>query len=125
MLLWVGVLAALVDCQGKGVSVADTDLLIAAWDGNLAIVKSLLDQGADVNVRDKHGATALLYAAQRGHVEIIQVLLAHNNVDVNAKDVADVTALMEALRSGHLAVVKLLLEHNADSMHGIKISTQH
>lgn len=41
--------------------------------GNLAEVKSLLDQGADVNAKFRYGATALFKAAERGHTEVVKL----------------------------------------------------
>jgi len=37
-------------------------------------VKILLELGANVNVKDKEGRTALAYATVRGHTEIVQLL---------------------------------------------------
>ena len=47
------------------------DLVTAAGDGDLVRVKALLDAKADVN-----GRTTLLFAAQGGRKEIVQLLKA-------------------------------------------------
>ena len=57
----------------------------AVRKGDLALVTSLLDQGADVNAKFRYGATALFKAAERGHVEIVKLLLARG-ADVTVKD---------------------------------------
>ena len=44
---------------------ASTALMEAAENGNLGIVKALLDKGADVNIKDIGGETALMRAAGR------------------------------------------------------------
>ncbi len=41
----------------------------------LACVRMLIDQGADVNLRDSVGNNALMYATSAGDIEIIQLLL--------------------------------------------------
>jgi ankyrin repeat protein len=39
-----------------------------------AAVQALLDKGANVNVKDLNGTTALMTASWRGHLEVVQVL---------------------------------------------------
>ena len=55
----------------------------ASADGDAAMVEMLLSQGARVDVRDK-GFTPLLAAAQRGHKEVCELLLA-NGSDIEEK----------------------------------------
>ena len=38
------------------------------------IVKYLHQAGADLNVRDKYGNTAVMYAAQEGHGDVVEYL---------------------------------------------------
>ena len=45
----------------------------------------LIQNGADVNAVDKDKWTALHYAAQNGHVDVVKVLL-QNGANVNAVD---------------------------------------
>jgi len=58
----------------------------AVWDNDLARVKVLIANGADVNVVNKYdyGRTALILAVQKGNVEITKALLAAG-ADANAK----------------------------------------
>lgn len=86
----------------------------AARKGDDATVKALLEKGVDVNTPFLYGATALSYACDRGHLEVVKVLLQHD-ANVNAKDTFyGVTPLDRALQRGHTAVVKLLLENGAE-----------
>jgi cytohesin len=59
-------------------------ILVAVTVGDLAGVQALLDAGADVNAKDENDMTALHYAAEYGHEEIVELLLA-KEADVNAK----------------------------------------
>src|SRR5262245_45626385 len=53
-----------------------TALFKAAERGNLEIVKILLARGADVGVKDTfYGATAMSWALDGGHVDIVNTLL--------------------------------------------------
>jgi len=78
--------------------------------GDLAATTALLDQGADVNAKFRYGTTALFKAAERGHVEIVKLLLARG-ADATVKDTFyGATALTWALDSDRLEVVTVLLE---------------
>jgi ankyrin repeat protein len=57
--------------------------------------------------------TAFMHAAQNGHFEIAQALIAAK-ADVNARSGKDTTALMMAAQNGHLEIVKALLAAHAD-----------
>jgi ankyrin repeat protein len=83
--------------------------------GNLAEVKSLLDQGADVNAKFRYGATALFKAAERGHTEVVKLLL-ERGADVSVKDTFyGATAMTWALDNERVDIVGLLLEKDASS----------
>ena len=47
----------------------------AAVKGNLALAKSLVDQGAAVNQATTSGRTPLMIAAEKGHLEVAQFLV--------------------------------------------------
>ena len=54
-----------------------TPLGIAAAEGHTAVVRTLLEANADPNLGGRHDETPLMKAAQKDHVEIIALLLAH------------------------------------------------
>lgn len=80
---------------------------------DLNAVRHLVEKGADVDVKNKYGATPLHIASIRGNLEIAQFLLDHG-ADVNAQVVNGLTPLNWATIHDHLAMVKLLLDHCAD-----------
>ena len=47
---------------------------MAAYQGNEAIVRVLMELGADVNQATDNGVTPLFFAAQNGHTAIVQIL---------------------------------------------------
>src|SRR4051812_34252850 len=57
----------------------------AARKGDAAAVKTLLDEGVDVNTKYRYGATALLYACDAGHIDVVKVLL-DKGADLTIKD---------------------------------------
>ena len=87
--------------------------------GNPKIVQDLLDQGADVNITNYKGQTALHCAAKAGFVDPIRILLAHG-ANVNAQDRDGDTPLHSACRSSIKnlenlqRVVDLLIEGGAN-----------
>lgn len=66
--------------------------------GNPQSVQALLDQGADVNITNYKGQTALHCAAKAGFVEPVRILLAHG-ADVNVQDRDGDTPLHAACKS--------------------------
>ena len=50
-------------------------------------MKSLIENGANVNAKDKNGQTALMLASQNGYTEIVEYLAEHGaDVGSRAKD---------------------------------------
>lgn len=72
-------------------------------------MKALLDMGANVDERDERGSTALMTAAQWGHVDVCRLLL-ERGADVNKSDKQGDTALHEAARADEMDAVELLGE---------------
>ncbi|GED67892.1 hypothetical protein BRE01_15940 [Brevibacillus reuszeri] len=97
----------------------DNPLLYSGAEGKLDFVKAAIAAGADTTVTNRFGGTALIPAADRGHVEIVRELLTTSDVNVNHVNNLGWTALLEAVILGdggknHQAIVKLLIEHGAD-----------
>ena len=73
----------------------------------------MLVAGADLATCNKYGATTLFWAAEAGHAEVVQQLLAAG-ADQAACDNDGATALFWAAREGHAEVVQQLLAAGAD-----------
>jgi ankyrin repeat protein len=54
-----------------------TPLHLAAEQGRVEIVHVLLQNGADVSMKDDRGRTALQVASDRGHAEVVKLLSEH------------------------------------------------
>ena len=91
-----------------------TPLHSASFEGHLQVVRYLLRQGVDVNIRDSTGDTPLLVASWKGHLDVVQFLLEHG-ADVNLLDDEHNAPLTLAAHRGNVNVVRLLLEHNAEA----------
>ena len=88
-------------------------LVLAAQEGHLAVVRLLLEAGADKDAADTDGDTALHIAAKEGHLEVVRLLL-EAGADKDAADTDGYTPLHFAARKGHLEAIRLLLETGAD-----------
>ena len=83
-------------------------------DGHLRVVKHLVENGADVNMRDHHGFTPLHLSVRGGHLDIAAYLLEEGEADVNLPAKSGYTPLASAAENGNLDIVDYLIDHGAD-----------
>ena len=88
--------------------------MIGAHVGNTAIIKQLIDAGADPNaIENSKGHTALMMAVAEKHLNVAALLL-ENHAIVSARSVNNFTPLLFAAQQGSIELGKLLLENGAD-----------
>jgi len=90
------------------------DLRHAAGLGDLELLKALLAENRDAELREE----ALAFAAIRGQMEAARMLARHGargDVLLTPGGCTPRTALHEAANRGHLEIVRLLLEHGASA----------
>ena len=92
---------------------ADLRLVDAAAGQHWQQVRTLLDEGADVNAPRADGVTALLWAAHWDDVATVQALL-DAGADPNAADDHGVTPLMRASENASVDVAQALLAAGAN-----------
>jgi Ankyrin repeats (many copies) len=116
----------LLDCDRD----SDTPLIYASFNGDLASVKLLIENGADASVRNRVGATPVWNASYGGHVDVLRYLISVGNPDLSVAsrgmdqhsggplahliyDVAR-TPLYVALARGHYRIAEILLDCGVD-----------
>ena len=112
---------------GADANLTGQDGQTALMEANSAAkVKLLVAHNAQLNTRDEQGETALIHAADRSDVEVIEALL-QAGADASVRDAKGATALMRALEEGpdyiaarseglpkrRLAVARVLVAANA------------
>jgi hypothetical protein len=100
---------SLIELESEGFA----PLHMAAFMGQEKAVTFLLAAGADVNLKDKTGATALHSAAHHGNETLVQELL-EGGADVNARTQKGFTPLHWAALGGDRGTVIRLLRQGAD-----------
>lgn len=90
-----------------------TPLTVAMRKRATLFVNYLLQNGADPNLADKQGDTALMIAARLGHLEGIGAMIAAKAL-VDAVNRQGETALIIAVQNRHVQAVKRLLEAGAN-----------
>jgi ankyrin repeat protein len=85
----------------------------AVSESKSRVVQFLLEHGAEVDLKDKWGQTALHRAAEAGLRAIAELLLEHN-ANPNLKNNNTQTPLMLAAANGHKSIVESLLTRGAD-----------
>ena len=92
---------------------ADTALLDAAQQNDLAGVTRALQQGANVNAKTRYNSTALIVGAMNGNIDMVR-LLVERGADLTVKDsFYGMDAIGAATNSGNLDVVRHLIEKGA------------
>ena len=91
-------------------------LLICARKGYDEIAALLINNGADVNLVNNYGTTALMAAARHDNYELCEVLLILG-ADINAQCIDGDTALFSAKMHCNDNVVALLLNNQAQIYH--------
>ena len=89
----------------------ETPLMIASIEGNLPVVKALVQQRKAMI--DHIGWTPLHYACAKGHLDVAQFLI-NKGAIIDSLSPGDTTPLMMAVQSGNEPLIKLLLDKGAD-----------
>ena len=87
-------------------------LIVWASHGNLQVTEFLLQNGADVNVRNLHNGTALISASWNGHSKVVEILL-NSGPEIDVENENGWTALDKAVMYRHFKIVEILLKHGA------------
>ncbi len=87
----------------------DNELFVAAQNNLPSLVINYLLKNGDVNFKDRNGQTMLHWAAYKGHLDIVRLLLQDKNINVNLQDNFGRTALYWAVYKRRLDIVSLLL----------------
>ena len=92
-----------------------TPLHYAAERGHMETVAYLIQQRADLEMRNGTGQTPLMSAAHRGRSEVIDLLLL-NSADPNAESDHGFLPLHRAAAAGHEDAVRVLLKGRANPL---------
>ena len=95
--------------QSRGMQLPD-----AAMKGDVKVVRSLLDQKADVNAQQADGMTALHWAVQRDDLEMVDILI-RAGADAKAVNRTGATAMYLACTNGNAAIIEKLLAAGVDA----------
>ena len=98
-----------------GSAVPDSPVADAAMRGDTEAVRSLLREGTDVNAAQGDGMTALHWAAERGDVELTEMLLYAGANKEAVTRLGDYTPLHLASKASHAPVIETLLEAGSDA----------
>src|SRR5215469_5157351 len=87
-----------------------TGVHLAAYFGLQETVHTLIQRHHSPDLKDTWGQTPLSFAADKGHVAVVKLLLDYDEVNADSRKNDGQTPLFLAAAMGHDAVVKLLLD---------------
>ncbi|EPQ5229942.1 ankyrin repeat domain-containing protein [Providencia huaxiensis] len=100
--------------MGKGMANPQANSLVSlAEQGNLQAVKSLVEQGANIEQRDLRQRTALMAATHENRVDVARYLI-ERGADVNAKDNMQDSPYLYSGARGLQDILLLTLKNGAD-----------
>ena len=82
-------------------------------DESITCTKILLEGGADVDLIDANGMTALILAAYGGHTSTVNLLISYK-ANLDKLDQNGISALSYAINRQHLEIIEALLEAGAN-----------
>lgn len=91
--------------------------LLAVENNNLLVAKLLIEKGANVNLVDNAGVSALHWVARsmnEATMDIFALIINVDDVDVNIRDIEGYTPLMRAVEFENVNIVHALLERQSD-----------
>jgi len=101
----------------------DIALLDSMRRGDTRHIRSLLDAGADANVKDESGWSALMWASVRNQYTVAELLI-ERGADVNAQDSRGKNVLDFTTEHGSKEVAELLVEHEATAKKTVSLEEQ-
>ena len=105
-----------VNAQDKDLNTALHHVAIKPWivaSTRTGAIRNLLEKGANKELKNALGETALLRAARDQNLETTQLLLEYA-ANTEAMDNRQLTSLLIAAKTGHERTARLLLAHGAD-----------
>ena len=100
---------------------SELQLIEAVKADDSAVVKELIGSGEDINQQDEHGWTPLNWAAGKGNLETVMLLVEHG-ADILKVGRDQRTAYMIALAAGHAEVARFLRQAEGEKAGG-KVSS--
>jgi len=94
----------------------DWNLVESVIKENPEALLLLLKRGADPNAQAEGGMTALMFAAEKGHILMVKMLVL-NGADPDLTYIEGTTPLLIAVLNSHFEVARFLLEKGADPDH--------
>lgn len=91
-----------------------TILFSVTKNGNLNILKDLINRGGDITIKDNDGQSCLIVACCIGNIEIVKFFIEEMKMDKNETTYKNQSCLSLAAKCGRIDVVKYLIENNTD-----------
>lgn len=89
-------------------------IVLAAKTGKVQFINFLVEQGADISLKNSSGESALTIAAREGHNDLVSVIINHG-ADINTRTLKRKTSLYLAIKNGNEKLANSLIIAGADT----------
>ena len=83
-------------------------LLVAAEEGNLLVLKTALEKGANINTESEDGRTALMIASEKGNMEVVKYLVEKGAKEKKVKEASNIQSKNKILKEETMDIKELL-----------------
>lgn len=90
------------------------ELVVTGYEKNRAMLKLLLDNGADPNAANPDGKNLLFLSIEKSDIETLKLLI-QKNIDINKKYLSGKYPLIHAIYKKNGAVIRLLIDSGANT----------
>lgn len=111
--IWAAFMLQLTDAPRKYLEGKSAGLSVLVDLGILTSLRAVHEGHGALGSRNRHGWTSLHLAAEKGHFDLVQLLL-DGQVDIDPRSVRGTSPLMLAAAEGHWQIVNVLLDAGAD-----------
>ena len=103
-----------IDAGSNGDNSGNTPLMVCAWHGFNEGVRFFVEQGANLNMQDNNGFTALIKACIKGFPNIVNILIGKTDISIRSRESKKAFEYVNPNKKSSAEILKLFREREND-----------